>query len=153
MPTPATIPVAIHGFDWTAAGAWTAAFTLIGILLRQWVPLRRIQAEADASLREDLMKLMNDQHAIHTAEVAQLKAEQAAERLRCAEDMAALRHESYERQARLEGEIKALRDQLLQLHRSTGAAIQLGGFNSPEANASAPRVERIAQQRRRAQKP
>lgn len=145
---PEAVPVAIKGFDWGAAGWLTAAIALIGVLIRQWVPLRKVQADADASLREDLMKLLNDQHALHQQEVAMLKTEQAAERLRCSEDMAALRRESYEREARLEGEIKALRDQLLQLHRSTGAAIQLGGFNAPEANAAAPRAQRIARQRR-----
>ncbi|KKC24446.1 hypothetical protein [Sphingomonas sp. SRS2] len=36
------IPVTT-GFSWTAAGAWTSAFALIGVLVRQWVPLRKVR--------------------------------------------------------------------------------------------------------------
>lgn len=31
------------GFTWTAAGAWTSAVALIGLVVRQWVPLRKVR--------------------------------------------------------------------------------------------------------------
>lgn len=142
------IPVAIHGLTPTFYTTLACFLALLGVIAKQWAPLKKVKAEADASLREDLMKMLADQAAEHRAEVAQLKAEQAAERLRCAEDMAAIRKEAAEDRARLEGEIKGLRDQLLQLHKSTGAAIQLGGFDAPTATAAAPRSHRARRRER-----
>jgi hypothetical protein len=45
MPDTSAIPVAIEGFTWTAAGAWGAFLTLLGLLVRQIVPMRKLRID------------------------------------------------------------------------------------------------------------
>jgi chromosome segregation ATPase len=41
MPAENAIPVSLTGFTWTAAGAWASFFALFGLIVRQWVPLKK----------------------------------------------------------------------------------------------------------------
>jgi hypothetical protein len=94
------IPV-VTGFTWTAAGAWASFLALLGLLVRQWVPLRRaridadkLKVESDNSLRVDLM-----------AEIRALRAEQREERADCDR-----------RLAEQDKEIASLREEIRGLH-------------------------------------
>lgn len=44
------------GFGWTAAGAWSSAALLLGLIIRQVNPWRIATIEADEQLRTDLIK-------------------------------------------------------------------------------------------------
>jgi hypothetical protein len=127
------IPVIQKGFSPTFYAVTVCAIGLFGILAKQLVPWKKVQAEADASLRADLMKMM-----------AELRLEQAAERKQCDEAMALLRDQHSREVAELKGEIKGLRDQLLQLHVSTGTPIR---FNAPEAEKARDRVAHMLEER------
>jgi len=79
---------------WTiagTAGAWASFIALLGVLVRQWVPLRQLKVAADEKLRDDLAERVRaleekaDQerqdhaaalertHANYLAEIAQLR--------------------------------------------------------------------------------
>jgi len=82
------IPVAVNGFTWTAAGAWASFFALVGLIVRQWVPMRKLRIDEfqrliDAQTAEiarltgrvdSLEQKMEDQRASYEA---QLKVERA----------------------------------------------------------------------------
>ena len=69
----------------TGAGVWTAVATLIGIVLRSRVPMRKMKIDADERLREDLLarveKLeskLEETRAFYEAKMDQLQAEYEA---------------------------------------------------------------------------
>ena len=65
------------GFNWTAAGAWASFLALLGIIVRQIGPWRKISVDAETSFRDGLLarvqKLERDmelQRTRHEAEIA-----------------------------------------------------------------------------------
>lgn len=65
------------GFTWTAAGAWASFLALLGLLVRQWVPLKRLKKEADEKFRDDLAERvssleakLDEKEKSHAAELA-----------------------------------------------------------------------------------
>lgn len=80
MPDPA-IPVAVHGFTWTAAGVWTLVIGLVGQIAHSWVKsrvsMRQIETGSEEQLRaalsirvEKLERKLDEKEAQHTAEMA-----------------------------------------------------------------------------------
>lgn len=53
MPEP--IPV-VAGFGWTAAGAWGSFLLLLGVIVRQVGPWRKLSIDANEKLRDDLLR-------------------------------------------------------------------------------------------------
>jgi hypothetical protein len=137
------IPVSVHGFTWTAAGVWTiifgGIFASIGRYISQRAPMAKVESDSDASLRKDLMGMIAAQQERHQQEIAAIRAEALVVRADAAEE----KRSCATHIERLEMEIRNLRDQLLQIHKSTGAAIEFGQAAAPIGAASAPRVARI----------
>jgi hypothetical protein len=76
------IPVETHGFGWTAAGAWTAALALIGMIVRQVGPWRKISIDAEERLRADLLGRVEKLERMQELKDARHSAERAADRHR-----------------------------------------------------------------------
>lgn len=79
------MPEPIHvsaGFGWTAAGAWAAAAMLLGIIVRQVNPWRKIRIEADEKLREDLLGRVDALEKTLARERVHRDAERALDRHR-----------------------------------------------------------------------
>lgn len=80
MPEP--VAVVAQGFGWTAAGAWTAAILLAGVLIRQIVPWRKQNIDAEQRLREDLLARVEKLESTLERERARHDAERALDRHR-----------------------------------------------------------------------
>jgi hypothetical protein len=50
------IPFPEGNFTWTAAGAWASFFALIGLIVRQLGPWRKLSIDAEKAFRDDLIK-------------------------------------------------------------------------------------------------
>ena len=69
------IPIKSTGWSWTSIGVWVLVAVMTPLALaaiRAWPAMRKINADADQSLRKDLME-----------EVQKLRSEQVAERVEC----------------------------------------------------------------------
>lgn len=78
------IPVST-GFTWTAAGAWAsfaALLGLLGVVVRQYVPLRKTNLDADQKLREDLLQRVEKLEAQLERQQVRHSAERALDRHR-----------------------------------------------------------------------
>ncbi len=71
------IPVVTQGFGWTAAGAWASFFLLLGVIVRQLGPWRKIKIGADEKLRDELSERvtlleqrLERREAEHASEIA-----------------------------------------------------------------------------------
>lgn len=80
------VPVIATGFTWTAAGAWASFLALVGLLVRQWVPLKKLKKEADEKFRDDLAARvasleakLEKKDADHAAALATQRAEYESE--------------------------------------------------------------------------
>jgi uncharacterized iron-regulated protein len=93
---------AVNGQSLGLGGIGVALITLAGVALRQRVPLQRMVAESDTTLRQDLMKMLAEARTEHVAEMK-------AEREKCAADIALIRSDNAEAIALLRGEIMELR--------------------------------------------
>lgn len=111
------VPVTVSNLTPTFYVMCVAVVGLFGILVRQWVPLRKLQIDQDAGLRADLLK-----------RIAELEAELSEERRRCDEKM-----------AKLQAQFDGLQRMVIQWQVSSGRAFELGG--SSEAAKSISRVE------------
>lgn len=81
------------GFTWTAAGAWASFFALMGLIVRQWVPLKKArigelesviqtqttQIEKLTNRIEKLEQKLDDQRTDHEAQLAFERANHKAE--------------------------------------------------------------------------
>lgn len=129
--------------DTLRAGSYPAWGTFIiaclgfaGIIARQFVPWLKQRDDSDASLRGDLMKLLHDNQVASSVRITELERALVDERVRCAGDMTAMQHRHDEQIANLHGEIKGLRDNLIQQGRSASSMITLGA-NAPISLKSA----------------
>jgi hypothetical protein len=77
-------PVAVvaQGFGWTAAGAWASFIALLGIIVRQLGPWRKIKVEAEQRLRDDLLQRVEKLEKTLDRERARHNAERALDRHR-----------------------------------------------------------------------
>lgn len=66
----------------TGAGVWTAVATLVGIVLRSRVPMRKMKIEADEQLRVDLMQQLAQDRTEHAER--SLRLEEKVEQQRVA---------------------------------------------------------------------
>jgi hypothetical protein len=74
------IPVEMHGFGWTAAGAWGAFLALLGIIVRQVGPWRKLSIDADQRLRDDLLRRVEKLERELDRKEIRHQAERAADR-------------------------------------------------------------------------
>jgi len=69
--------VAIDGISMgsaiTGAGVWTGVLTLFGIIWKSRVPMRKLNLDADETLRKDLMEQINKKDAEHGERVKDLE--------------------------------------------------------------------------------
>jgi tellurite resistance protein len=72
--------IPVGDFTWTAAGAWTAAVTLIGMVVRQVGPWRKQSLDAEKGFRSDLIARV--QRLEDTLETERTKREAERESLR-----------------------------------------------------------------------
>jgi hypothetical protein len=111
------VPVTVNNLTPTFYVMCVAVVGLFGILVRQWVPYKKLLVEEDASLRADLLK-----------RISELEAELSEERRRCDEKM-----------SKLQAQFDGLQRMVIQWQVSSGRAFELGG--SSEAAKTIPRVE------------
>lgn len=86
------VPVSVAGFTWTAAGAWGAFLTLLAVVVKQWVPIKRMTISADEKLRADLISRVEKLERTLDDERAQRKADEARERANHEAVIALMRH-------------------------------------------------------------
>lgn len=129
-------PVAVTNLTPTFYAMCVAIVGLFGILVRQWVPYKKLQVEEDASLRTDLLKRISDLEAAQIDIQRRHEEEMRDERRRCDEEMSKVR-------AQLDG----LQRMIVQWQITSGRAIELG--HSPEAAKSIDRVEEHLHKRER----
>lgn len=84
MPDPISVNA---GFGWTAAGAWGAFLTLLGLLIKQIAPWKKLTTDADESLRKDMMARVDSLEK----QVDVLRAELIAHHDRCDKIIAEIR--------------------------------------------------------------
>jgi hypothetical protein len=62
---------------WTVAGVWIAAFTLIGIFIRQVVPWKKQEADSEAQFRDALIRRVENLESKIERQEARHRAEQS----------------------------------------------------------------------------
>jgi hypothetical protein len=108
MPDPPPIPIVAHGFGWAAAGAWASFLALLGLVVRQFGPWRKIQIDGEAALRLDYFKTLAEQ----AARIKLLEDSRESDRDHCDERIAKLEaHMDHER-TQHETEMRLLRHAL-----------------------------------------
>ena len=108
------VPVEIKGLSWGSAGIFMLLATVMVALFKAWPMLSKLNKDADASLRHDLMQMVGD-----------LRIELATERKRCEESETVLREEI----AKLHGQIHELRNSMVELTLAASRAVQKPGVN------------------------
>lgn len=131
-----SVPVTVQGLSWGGLANWAllAVITPLAIgFFKIWPKLRQLNNESDASLRNDLM-----------ARIDTLEKQMSEERRECNTRLDAMqraheaRLDAMQKQhetenAALQGEIKGLRDSIMQTARS-GAAVMMHA-NAPTSEA------------------
>lgn len=131
-------PVAVTNLTPTFYAMCVAIVGLFGILVRQWVPYKKLLVDEDASLRSDLLKRISDLESTQVDMQRRHEDEMREERRRCDEEMSKVR-------AQLDG----LQRMIVQWQITSGRALELGHGHSPEAAKSIERVEEHLHKRER----
>jgi hypothetical protein len=108
------IPVEIRGIGvntYILGSILVAIITTIGILIRAWPNIKRIDTDADMALRHDLLERLTSVEAAAVIERAQFKIEMQSERDRCAAMEATLKGQIDV----LHGQIHELRNLMVEL--------------------------------------
>ena len=96
MANPQTALSTLHGISIgsliTGAGVWTAVATLIGIILRSRVPMRKMRIDADEKLIDTLSKRVDKLEADLAGQRTTYEAKIDLERAEHSRDNALLRH-------------------------------------------------------------
>lgn len=138
-----TDPIQVNaGFGWTAAGAWTAAIALLGIIARQVNPWRKQTIEADQQLRGDLMervvkleRALDEAHVRHEAERA-LDRHRLNNALQCLDALFLMFETAPERASEVIAKVKEMRGKQLEAEAIEKGAIHAAAIRSKSAPAN-----------------
>lgn len=132
MPDPSPIPVSV-GFDWTAAGAWTAALTMVGtvitLIIRQIGPWRKQTTEAEQRLREELERRLDRVEKKLARREARHEAERSLDRhkirnlIQCLDAVLFVLEKAPDKTVEVVAEIRVMRARQMETEAAEAAAI------------------------------
>lgn len=93
-------------------GIWTLVLLAFGAMVKVWPSIKKLQNEADGSLRHDLLLM-----------IADLRRELAVEKQRCSDSEEKLNREI----GQLHGQIHELRNSMVELTLAAGRTAKAGG--------------------------
>lgn len=102
--------------QWTMVGVWIAALSLVGMLIRQAVPWKKVSSDSDAHLRADLIRRVEKLERMLERERARHNAERSIDRHRlnnvtqCFDALLLLIETAPERATEAVQKIKAMRE-------------------------------------------
>lgn len=130
---------------------WAALIGLIGLIWKARIPMRKMSLDADASLRADLLKQLNEQEGAHKAEIASLrlvieKLEERLETQRAAYEAKL----DYERVTHA-GEMASFRHKVNNLEQSLNMLLVLIETNPEKAQEAAKRTRELREKQETAE--
>jgi hypothetical protein len=121
---------------WTAAGIWIAAFTLIGIFVRQIVPWKKQELDSEAQFRDALIRRVENLESKAERQEARHRAEQSLSnhKLRnvtaCFDAMLLMLEMTPERGPEIVTKIKQMRADQMKAEAREAAIIRAADINS-----------------------